>query len=94
MVDGTAEDYAALDPELVDEVLKVMKDIAAEGMTMIVVTHELNFALSVAHKAVFIDRGQIVETGRPTHVLLNPREERTRQFVSKVFMRRDSDENA
>jgi polar amino acid transport system ATP-binding protein len=76
---------SALDPELVKEVLDVMRELAAEGMTMIVVTHELGFAREVAHRVVFMDAGVIVEQGRPAEVLDTPREERTKQFLGLVL---------
>ena len=76
---------SALDPELVKEVLDVMRELASEGMTMIVVTHELGFAREVAHRVVFMDDGSIVEEGDPGQVLENPREERTKQFLGLVL---------
>jgi polar amino acid transport system ATP-binding protein len=79
------EPTSALDPELVDEVLQAMKELAREGMTMIVVTHEMGFAREVADKVVFMDDGIVVEAGTPAEVLGNPREERTRAFLSKVL---------
>jgi len=79
------EPTSALDPELVGDVLGVMKDLAAEGMTMMVVTHEMGFAREVGDKLVFMDDGVIVEEGIPTDVLANPRHERTRSFLSKVL---------
>jgi polar amino acid transport system ATP-binding protein len=78
------EPTSALDPELVKEVLDVMRGLAGEGMTMIVVTHELGFARDVADRVVFMDDGVIVEEGEPAEVLENPREERTRQFLGLV----------
>ena len=72
---------SALDPELVGEVLKTMKDLAQRGMTMIVVTHELGFAYHVARRAVFLHDGRILEEGPPSQVLLRPREPRTREFL-------------
>ena len=78
------EPTSALDPELVGEVLKVMRDLAENGTTMIVVTHEMSFARGVADRVVFMDQGVVVEEGRPDDVLLNPREERTRTFLSRV----------
>jgi polar amino acid transport system ATP-binding protein len=78
------EPTSALDPELVGEVLDVMRDLASSGMTMIVVTHELGFAREVSQRLVFMDQGQIVEDGEPTAVLSDPRHERTRSFLSKV----------
>ena len=79
------EPTSALDPELVGEVLDVMKKLAAEGMTMIVVTHEMGFAREVADSLVFMDGGVIVEAGDPAEVLSNPQEERTKAFLSKVL---------
>ncbi len=79
------EPTSALDPELVGEVLNVMRTIAAEGMTMVVVTHELTFAQQVAEKVVFMADGRVVEEGHPDQVLVAPRHERTRAFVSRVF---------
>ena len=78
------EPTSALDPELVGEVLKVMRDLAEEGMTMVVVTHELQFAREVANTVVFVDDGVIVERGRPEEVLLNPKTDRTRLFISRL----------
>ncbi len=79
------EPTSALDPELVGEVLDVMRGLAKDGMTMIVVTHELGFAREVADTAVFMDGGVVVETGPPGEVLAAPRHERTRAFLSKVL---------
>ena len=79
------EPTSSLDPELVGEVLAVMKKLAAAGMTMIVVTHEMGFAREVADQLVFMDGGVIVESGTPREVLSNPRHERTRAFLSKVM---------
>jgi polar amino acid transport system ATP-binding protein len=79
------EPTSALDPELVGEVLQAMKQLATEGMTMIVVTHEMGFAREVADSVVFMDAGLVVECGSPAEVLANPREERTRAFLSKVL---------
>ena len=78
---------SALDPELVKEVLDVMRELAEEGMTMMVVTHEIGFAREVADRVVFMDGGVIVEEGPPADVLENPREERTRQFLGLVLDR-------
>ena len=78
------EPTSALDPELVGEVLKVMRDLAEGGTTMIVVTHEMAFARGVADRVVFMDQGVVVEEGSPNDVLLNPQEERTRSFLSRV----------
>lgn len=79
------EPTSALDPELVGEVLDVMKELAETGMTMIVVTHEINFAKEVGDKVVFMDDGYVVETGTPEQVLVNPQEARTKSFLSKVL---------
>ena len=79
------EPTSALDPELVGDVLDVMKNLAKAGMTMIVVTHEMGFAKEVADKVVFIDKGQIVEVGTPKQVLDNPQEARTKAFLNKVL---------
>ena len=79
------EPTSALDPELVGEVLAVMKKLAAEGMTMVVVTHEMGFAREVADELVFMDGGVIVESGPPREVLGNPQHERTKAFLSKVM---------
>jgi polar amino acid transport system ATP-binding protein len=76
---------SALDPELVKEVLDTMRELAEEGMTMMVVTHELGFARDVAHRVVFMDGGVIVEEGPPAQVLESPREERTKQFLGLVL---------
>ncbi len=76
---------SALDPELVKEVLDVMRELAAEGMTMIVVTHEIGFAREVGTRVVFMDEGVIVEQGPPAEVLDSPKEERTRQFLGLVL---------
>ena len=78
------EPTSALDPELVGEVLTVMRDLAEGGTTMIVVTHEMAFARGVADRVVFMDQGVVVEQGPPNEVLLNPREERTRTFLRRV----------
>ncbi len=79
------EPTSALDPELVGDVLAVMKDLAAEGMTMMVVTHEMGFAREVGDNLVFMDGGVIVEEGDPREVLANPQHERTQLFLSKVL---------
>jgi len=79
------EPTSALDPELVGEVLDVMRGLAREGMTMLVVTHEMGFAREVGDALVFMDSGRIVEAGRPREVLSNPREARTQAFLSKVL---------
>lgn len=79
------EPTSALDPELVGEVLAVMKSLADEGMTMVVVTHEIGFAREVADHVVFMDGGVIVEQGHPSEMLVNPKEERTRAFLKRVL---------
>jgi polar amino acid transport system ATP-binding protein len=79
------EPTSALDPELVGEVLDVMRGLAREGMTMVVVTHEMGFAREVGDSLVFMDEGVIVEQGAPREVLANPQHERTRSFLSKVL---------
>jgi polar amino acid transport system ATP-binding protein len=79
------EPTSALDPELVGEVLDVMQDLARDGMTMIVVTHEIGFAREVGHQLVFMDAGVVVESGPPREVLANPRHERTKAFLAKVL---------
>ena len=79
------EPTSALDPELVGDVLDVMRSLAEDGMTMIVVTHEMGFAREVGDALVFIDDGTVVETGHPRDVLTNPQHERTRTFLSKVL---------
>jgi polar amino acid transport system ATP-binding protein len=78
------EPTSALDPELVGEVLKVMRQLAQEGMTMIVVTHEMSFAREVADRVVFMDAGVVVEQGPPQQVISNPQHERTRSFLSRM----------
>ncbi len=79
------EPTSALDPELVGEVLRVMKQLAAEGMTMLVVTHEMGFAREVADKIVFMDGGKVIETGTPKQVLDNPQHDRTQAFLSTLL---------
>ena len=79
------EPTSALDPEMVGEVLSVMQSLAEEGMTMVVVTHEMGFARQVADRVVFIDEGQIVEEGTPSDLFDRPQEERTKRFLSKVL---------
>ena len=82
------EPTSALDPELTGEVLQVMKDLAMERMTMVVVTHEIGFAREVAQRVIFMDEGAIVEEGNADEVLLRPQQSRTREFLSKVLMAR------
>ena len=79
------EPTSALDPEMVGEVLQVMKQLAADGMTMVIVTHEMGFAREVADRVLFMDGGYIVEEGTPQEVLLNPKEPRTIDFLNKVL---------
>jgi len=79
------EPTSALDPELVGEVLKVMLTLAREGMTMIVVTHEIDFAAEVANRVLFLDHGRILEQGPPAAILKNPEHERTRDFLQRVL---------
>ena len=79
------EPTSALDPEMVGEVLQVMKQLAADGMTMVIVTHEMGFAREVADRVLFMDGGYIVEEGTPQEVLLNPKEPRTLDFLNKVL---------
>ena len=79
------EPTSALDPEMVGEVLEVMKELASEGMTMVVVTHEMGFAREVGDRLLFMDGGYIVEQGDPREVLSNPLERRTKDFLSKVL---------
>lgn len=79
------EPTSALDPELVGEVLQVMKDIAKEGTTMLVVTHEMSFARDVANRVIFMDGGNIVEEGTPHEIFVQPKEERTKQFLRRVL---------
>ena len=79
------EPTSALDPEMIKEVLDVMRDLAHEGMTMIVVTHEMGFAKEVAHGIVFMDEGKIVEIAPPDEFFANPRNERTKLFLSKIL---------
>ncbi|MFC0272119.1 amino acid ABC transporter ATP-binding protein [Metabacillus herbersteinensis] len=78
------EPTSALDPELVGEVLRVMKDLANEGMTMVVVTHEMRFAKEAADEVIFIDNGVIVERGKPKELFVQPKEERTKQFLRMI----------
>ena len=79
------EPTSALDPELVGEVLSVIRNLAEDGMTLVIVTHEIGFAKEVADRVIFMDEGQIVETGSPEQILTNPKEQRTRDFISKVL---------
>jgi len=79
------EPTSALDPEMVGEVLSVMKDLAREGMTMVVVTHEMGFAREVGDRVIFMDEGRLVEEGSPDQVFGNPRNDRTKLFLSKIL---------
>jgi putative amino-acid transport system ATP-binding protein len=79
------EPTSALDPELVGEVLQVIKDLAQDGMTMIIVTHEMKFAREVADRVIFMDKGNIIEEGSPEIMFDNPREKKTREFLSRVI---------
>lgn len=79
------EPTSGLDPELVGEVLEVMKELANEGMTMVIVTHEMGFAREVADRVAFLDNGRIAEVGSPDQIFNNPKEERTKEFLSKVL---------
>ncbi|WP_242223095.1 amino acid ABC transporter ATP-binding protein [Bacillus cereus group sp. BfR-BA-01380] len=78
------EPTSALDPELVQEVLKVMKELAQEGMTMVIVTHEMRFAHQIANRVIFMDGGVVVEQGTPEEVLVHPKEERTKKFLQML----------
>jgi polar amino acid transport system ATP-binding protein len=79
------EPTSALDPEMINEVLEVMTDLAREGMTMVVVTHEMGFARRVAHRVVFMDEGRVVEVAEPEKFFAEPESERARQFLSKIL---------
>lgn len=79
------EPTSALDPEMVGEVLEVMKELASEGMTMVVVTHEMGFAREVGTRVLFMDEGKIKEEARPEEIFSNPRNERTKEFLSKIL---------
>jgi ABC-type polar amino acid transport system ATPase subunit len=79
------EPTSALDPEMIGEVLEVMKNLAKEGMTMVVVSHEMGFAKEVADRVIFMDEGKIVEEGTPDRLFEHAREERTRTFLSRVL---------
>lgn len=79
------EPTSALDPEMIKEVLDVMRDLARDGMTMCIVTHEMGFAREVADRVIFIDQGQIIEIGEPDSFFSNPSEPRTKQFISKIL---------
>ncbi|QRN85949.1 amino acid ABC transporter ATP-binding protein [Clostridia bacterium] len=79
------EPTSALDPEMVGEVLEVIKQLAREGMTMVIVTHEMGFAREVANRVIFMDEGMVVEEAHPAELFANPKEERTKSFLSKVL---------
>ena len=79
------EPTSALDPEMVGEVLAVMKQLAADGMTMVIVTHEIGFAREVADRVIFMDGGYVVEEGTPQEVIVHPKEARTISFIQKVL---------
>jgi ABC-type polar amino acid transport system ATPase subunit len=79
------EPTSALDPEMIKEVLDVMLELASDGMTMVVVTHEMGFARAAGDRLVFMDEGRIVEQGPPDELFNNPREERTKLFLSKIL---------
>jgi polar amino acid transport system ATP-binding protein len=79
------EPTSALDPEMIGEVLDVMKTLALEGMTMVVVTHEMGFAREVADRVIFMDEGQVVEVGTPEHFFKNPTHDRTKLFLSQIL---------
>lgn len=79
------EPTSALDPEMVGDVLEVMRDLAKKGMTMIIVTHEMGFAREVADRVIFMDEGYLIEEGRPENIFDNPKEERVREFLEKVL---------
>jgi polar amino acid transport system ATP-binding protein len=76
---------SALDPELVAEVLNVIRELATEGMTMLIATHEMSFARDIADRVVFLDEGVILEEGLPHQIFTRPREERTRQFLQRII---------
>ena len=79
------EPTSALDPELVGEVLEVMKQLAKDGMTMLVVTHEMGFAREVANRVIFMDKGEILEDSSPEEIFSNPKHERTKSFLQKIL---------
>ena len=79
------EPTSALDPEMVGEVLKIMQDLAQEGLTMIVVTHEMEFARDVSHRVIFMDKGVIAEEGKPEELFTNPKEDRTKEFLQRYL---------
>jgi ABC-type polar amino acid transport system ATPase subunit len=79
------EPTSALDPEMINEVLEVMTDLARDGMTMMVITHEMGFARRVSHRIVFMDEGQVIEEGSPENFFEAPSSPRTKQFLSKIL---------
>src|SRR5947208_3570838 len=79
------EPTSALDPEMINEVLEVMTDLAKEGMTMMCVTHEMGFARRVAHRVIFMDEGQVIEQNEPEAFFAAPKSDRTKQFLSKIL---------
>ena len=79
------EPTSALDPEMVGEVLKIMQELAQEGLTMIVVTHEMEFARDVSNRVIFMDKGVIAEEGKPEELFTNPKEERTKEFLQRYL---------
>jgi cystine transport system ATP-binding protein/L-cystine transport system ATP-binding protein len=83
------EPTSALDPELIGEVLRVMKNLAQEGMTMIVVTHEMNFARNVSNKVIFMEEGKVVESGASREFFEHPTQERSREFLSRIDSQHD-----
>lgn len=86
------EPTSALDPELIDEVLNVIKDLAKESMTMLIVTHEMNFAKNVSDRTIFMDKGKIIEQGKSVELFNNPQQERTKQFIRMLNRKEDTDE--
>ena len=86
------EPTSALDPELIDEVLNVIKDLAKESMTMLIVTHEKNFAKNVSDRTIFMDKGKIIEQGKSVELFNNPQQERTKQFIRMLNRKEDTDE--
>ncbi len=84
------EPTSALDPEMVGEVLKIMQDLAKEGLTMIVVTHEMEFARDVSNRVIFMDKGVIAEEGNPEDLFTNPKEERTKEFLQRILKKKNS----
>ena len=79
------EPTSALDPEMVGEVLKIMQDLAKEGLTMIVVTHEMEFARDVSSRVIFMDKGSLLSKGDPKEIFSNPKEERTKEFLQRFL---------